>query len=208
MKSNTTLETTLHCSAEFHLARLTSNLAPVIYSLAIRLSKGTGIFYVSLETLSPYLNASYSTVFRAVKELVEAGFFEDPSREVFKPTSYKVVKHEEWAANHPGACGTKISFPWSEESGDPLGVAMHTATGGRRKFFPGELKALRGLGLTDSDIVDQWKRFLEVDKPSGRRWKGSYFRFLKLLRQSLGEGSGSLQVSDAAPHIASVVAHG
>jgi hypothetical protein len=81
---------------------------------------------------------------------------------------------------------------------------MHAAAGGRRKFFPGELKALRGLGLTDSDILDQWKQFLEIDKPSGRRWKGSYFRFLKLLR----EGSGSLQVSDPALDIASVVGHG
>ena len=48
------VETSLHCSSEYHLARLKSEVAPLIYSLGLRLSKKSGIFYTSAETLARY----------------------------------------------------------------------------------------------------------------------------------------------------------
>jgi hypothetical protein len=176
------LESTLHCSTEYHLARFKSNVAPLIYSLGLRLSQDSGVFYASGETLAPYLKVSYSGILRALRELVSSGFFEVVSREAFRPTAYRILKHEEWAANHPGTCCTRMQFPWSDDPGDPLGIEMFSASGGRVKFYPAYLTALRKTGLDDQAILARWKEFLETEVSARPRWRSAFHRFLKQLR--------------------------
>jgi hypothetical protein len=175
---------TLHCSSEFHLARLKSKLAPLVYSLALRLSKCNDVFFASLENLTDYFGVGYSTTWRAVRELVDFGWFELISDEPFHHSTYRVIKHEEWAKQYPGMCREKTE--WTGDR-DELGVELHAASGGRVRFFPGHLKALRATGLAHEAIVAQWKAFLDADMTFGTGWRTVFYRFLKLLRES-GDG--------------------
>src|SRR5258707_15790114 len=109
-----------------------STLAPLVYSLALRLSKRSGVFSASLLTLANYFGHDYSTVWRAVQELVTVGFFDLISAESFQHSTYRVIKHEEWAKAHPGACCEKIAFPGE---GAKLAPTLHRACGGRGRFF-------------------------------------------------------------------------
>jgi hypothetical protein len=176
------VETSLHCSSEYHLARLKSDIAPLIYSLGLRLSKKSGVFYASAETLALYLGQNYRTILRALAELVEEGLFEVESQELFKPTAYRVIRHVDWVKDHPRTCCTTTQFPWSNEQGDPLGVEMYSASGGRVKLNSGFLKAVRGTGLDDEAILAHWKSFLKAGKSAVGKPKAVFFRFLKHLR--------------------------
>jgi hypothetical protein len=182
-------QSTLHCSSEFHLARMKSTLAPLVYSLALRLSKRSGVFSASLVTLADYFGHDYSTVWRAVQELVTAGFFDLISAESFQHSTYRVIKHEEWAKANPGSCCEKIAFPGE---GDKLGVDLYAVCGGRVKFFPNQLKALRSTGLADDAILGHWKAFLEADEMlfvGERAWRAKFYHFLNLLRASSKEAA-------------------
>jgi hypothetical protein len=181
--ANPSPESTLFCSAEWHLSKAKSTLVPLIYSLAFRLAKNSGVFSASLRTLASYFGSGYKTVWRAVHELIKLGFFELVNEELGKPSIYRVITHEQWAENHRGQCSEKMMFPWSGENKDKLGIDLHAASGARVTFFPNQLKALRNTGLTDAEIIGRWKAFLVEDAPLGRRWKGAYYRFLKWLKK-------------------------
>jgi DNA-binding transcriptional regulator YhcF (GntR family) len=95
----------MQCCAEWHLAKLQSkNTAALIHSLALKVSKQSGLFAVSATQLAAYLNTSERTVRRATHELVDAGFFEVVQRRNGTVVMYRPVNHRDWAAAHPAQC--------------------------------------------------------------------------------------------------------
>lgn len=103
----------MHCSAEWHLVRLkTRKMSSLIYSLALRLTGKSGVFRVSVGQLAKYLHSSDRTVRRALKALVDSGFFQVISSAPGLPVAYRPVSHGEWAAAHPRKCySTPVLFP-------------------------------------------------------------------------------------------------
>jgi hypothetical protein len=195
----------LHCSTEYHLAKLKSRLAAPIYSLALRLSKRSGVFSASLLTLAAYFNVGYATVKRAVRELIRAGFFDIQSQEFFAHTTYHVVKHELWAKLHPGTCIPKIAHSASE---DQLGMDMYAVSGRRVKLYHNHLIALRETGLDDQAIVAEWRKFLDADMTCGTQWKSAFYRFLRYLRSALRDAPPNRYAPENLGGAGSAVAHG
>ena len=100
---------------------------------------------------------------------------------------YRPVSHKEWAAIHPGKCAVKESFPWSGEDGDKLGVSLWNASGGKVKFQPFQLKALRNTGLTDDEILAAFEVLVAAEQARREaggwngRWRAVQPRFLRWL---------------------------
>lgn len=183
-----------HCSAEWHLSRLKDSkdrkapFAAILYPFAYRLSKKSGRFHCSAVRLAGHFGVSKWTIIRAMEALILAGFFVVISKELFQSTTYRVVSHKDWAKDHPGACAVKAAFPWSDESGDELGVRLHTASGGRTKWHPNLLASLRKTGLSDDQIVTRFDAFvrqeIERHQAEGRHggWKSVPLKFAKYLK--------------------------
>lgn len=93
-----------HCCAEWHLAKLQSHVAALIYSLALQLTKKSGVFFLSAPQLSAYLNSSDRTVRRALHSLVECGLFEVVDRTNGFSVQYRPVVHKDWSTHNPGRC--------------------------------------------------------------------------------------------------------
>jgi hypothetical protein len=162
-----------HCSAEWHFSRLVhASFAGVLYSFARRISKGSGLFHGSVLGVAEYFNVSRWKVQRTIKALVDCEFFVLVAQETFQPSVYRVISHMEWAAQHPGRCALKEAFPWSSEEGDKLGVCLWNASGGKVKFQPYQLAALRKTNLTDDEIVAAFERFLAAEQ--ARRTAGGW----------------------------------
>jgi hypothetical protein len=81
---------------------------------------------------------------------------------------------------HPDLCIEKDVMPW-EGQGDPLGVALYSASGGRAKFLPRQMNGLRKFGFTDDEIIFEFKVFLSRTPQAGSQWIGVYYRFRKHL---------------------------
>lgn len=186
------IQSRYHCSPEWHLSRLTSTpFAGLLYSFALRISKTSRSFHGSVVGIAAYFDVSRWKIQRAIEALVELGFFICVAREAFRPSEYRVVPHQEWAAQHPGCCVVKEAFPWSTEEGDTLGVRLWNASGGRMKYMSYQLKALRNTGLTDDEILARFEVFVAAEKAkrqaSGNqgRWGAVHHRFLRYLYGSL-----------------------
>lgn len=181
-----------HCSPEFHFAQ--NSLAGLLYSWARRLSKSSGRFHASQESIAVYLAVSRWTIARAINYLVKLGFFEPINEERFHPAVYRVLEHTEWVKKHPGQCAVKETFPWSGEDSDRLGRDLWNASGGKVKYQPFQLSALRKTGLSDDEIVHAFRHL--IDKENRRRqdggWRGRWgripFRFLSWINGSMGQG--------------------
>lgn len=174
-------ESSFHCSAEWHLQRMTSGLAPALYSWARKLSSKSGVFSPSAENVAIYFGVHRNTVQRALEELAIVGFFELTRIETFAPNVYRVVDHTEWAKRNPGQCVKKSAFPWVGE-GDPLGRELYAISGQRVKFFPNQVGALQKFGLSDDQIKGEFRAFLDESDYEGKRWKRAYYDFLGRLR--------------------------
>jgi len=175
-------ESTLYCSSEWHLSQFKSNLAPLIYSHAFHVAGTSGIYFISLGTLAKYFKADYKTVWNAVRELVESGWFIVVSERKGDVTTYRVRDHKAWVREHPGLCTTKFEYPWTGEDGDRLAVEIYTASGGRVKCYANQIIALRKSRLSDTEIVLRWKQFLADNPPKSKQWKGALYRFMESLR--------------------------
>jgi hypothetical protein len=110
-----------------------------------------------------YFHVSRSKVQRAIKALVDSEFFVLVAQETFQPSVYRVISHKEWAAQHPGQCAVKEAFPWSAHQGDQLGVRLWNASGGKVKYQPYQLIALRKTGKTDDEIMTAFETFFAAD---------------------------------------------
>jgi hypothetical protein len=177
-----------HCSAEWHLWQLKdrkdvrTTLAAVLYPFAYRLSKDSGVFHASAVRIAEHFRTSEWTVLRAMDALTKAGFLVVINKEYFQASIYRVVSHEEWARAHPEQCLVKADYPWSGEEGDELGVQLYTKSGGRVRWFPNILGALRKTGLNDEQIVQEFELFFK-GRAAGKRghYKSVPFSFLRFL---------------------------
>jgi hypothetical protein len=185
-------ESAYHCTIEWHLARLVP-LAAVLYPFAYRISKASHRFHCSALNLAQHFGVSEWTVLRAIRALQAAGLFILLAKEPFKPSVYQVVSHKEWAAIYPGLCAVKTAYPWSEEGGDQLGIRLHNASGGRVKYQPHKLTALRNTGFTEDEIVSKFEQFVasENARREAKHWYGRWsavpFRFLQYLNGKLSQ---------------------
>ena len=98
------------------------------------------------------------TVWAAVQELEEAGFFVRISKSRFRTIVSTVLDHATWASRNPGNCPSKIEMPWSTE-GHVLGRELHAISGGRVKFRPEQIEYLT-FNLTDDEIKRGFRRLL------------------------------------------------
>jgi biotin operon repressor len=171
-----------YCSAEWHLAKLKSRYASLIYSLALRLSKSSGKFFGSGVNLGNYFGCHRNTVYKAIDELQDSGLFVLISQGYFEAKTYHVLTHEEWATKYPNECANKLEFAWSSEDSDQLGKQLYATSGGKVTVLAHQLKALRKTGLTDQQIVSCFDGFL-ANQSSGQ--SAVMPRFIKYLR---GEG--------------------
>jgi hypothetical protein len=180
-----------HCGPEWHLAKLKSRFAAILYPFAWRISKKTKRFYCSAEQVAGHFGVSRWTVLRAINELEELGFFSLINKEPFRPSDYTVLSHQDWVKTHPDCCAIRATYPWSGEKGDELGVKLFSLSGGRVKYRPYQLKALRNTELSDEEIAKQFDLFVRVEmhrRDQGGwhgRWASVRFRFLKWLKGEL-----------------------
>jgi hypothetical protein len=165
-----------HCSVEWHLARLTSRFAPILYHFARRLSSRSGVFSASMERVAEHFGVDRNTADRAAEELACVGLFGLLQVERFKPNAYRVVDHKKWAQRHPGQCVQKASYPWDGE-GDPLGRQLYAISGQRVQFLPNQTTGLRNLGFSDEEIIEEFRTFLDESDYEGKRWKYAYWDF-------------------------------
>lgn len=173
-----------HCSWEWHIARL-SSVCALIYSFAFKVGGGMGTapsgrrFFASASSLAAYFGYSASQVRRGLRELEQMGFFQLIARKKFKPTHYRVLSHEDWAAKHKGECTIKVEYPWAGE-GDALGQSLWKRSGGQVKFADFQVKGLRNLGVEASKIEEQFSAYWEQ---TGQRMKpknvpASFYKFM------------------------------
>jgi hypothetical protein len=172
--------TNYHCCAEWHLARLHSPTAALVYPFALRLSKTSRKFACSAVSVGEFFGLDRKTILRAYRQLTDKGFFELVESGAFDVNIYRVLLHKEWAAKYPGQCAKKIEFPWAGE-GDLLGRRLYAASGGKVKFKPFQIVGYRNTGLKEDKIVALFEEFLPE---SGRfRSKNVGFQFLKYLKE-------------------------
>jgi hypothetical protein len=193
-----------HCSTEWHLNDLNSRLGPVLYSWGRSLSFKSDRFFPSVNSIANYFGCDRATVFRALQELVDYGWAEIVQREPGKAVVYRFLDHDDWAKMHPDLCIEKDVMPW-EGQGDPLGVALYSASGGKAKFLPRQMNGLRKSGFTDDEIVLEFQVFLSRTPQTGSQWIGVYYRF----RNHLVRTANDLhQAAAAAKNSSSEGSHG
>lgn len=153
-----TTETKFHCCSEWHLARITP-ISFLVYPFALRLSKTHGgRFSYPASLLAEFFEYNEWTVRQSYKELEQIGFFRRVETRMFEANVYKVLTHEEWAADHPEKCAIKTTNPWTGE-GDTLGQALYVASGSAVTFYESQIKCLRSLGLSEEQIVSEFEIF-------------------------------------------------
>ena len=172
----------IECSAEYHFARFTGDgatIAPLIYQIAFRLAKKSETFNLSAKKLAAYLDVNAEYVYKALRLLVDAGFLRRIEKKAGRPTLYRPISHRDWQPEHPNCCTAMIKLPYSE--GDQLGRQLHGILGGET-FFPNVLTGFRKSGLSDAEICDHAKQFLQEDKGkgSGKERRKRFGEYLKL----------------------------
>lgn len=183
-----------HCTSEWHLAKLKSRFAAILYPFAGRISSKTSRFHCSAERVAGHFGVSRWTVIRSIKELEGLGFFELIAKEPFRPSLYRVWSHSDWAKAHPDCCAVRATYPWSGEEGDALGVRLFNITGGRLKYQPHQLAALRNTGLSDDQLAMRLEVFVraEMNRRKQGEWHGRWglvhFRFLRWIKGELSTG--------------------
>jgi predicted ArsR family transcriptional regulator len=170
------LENPFHCSWECHFRFMNSRFAPLLYSWGCRLSAKSDSFYPSAVNIAKHFYCDRTTVLRALKELTEDGWAEVVHKEAGKPVTYRLIRHEEWARNHPDRCVVKDTMPWEGE-GDPLAKKLHATSGGLAKFMPGQMKGLRIGEFSDEQIESEFRIFLDRNPHKGREWSDVYYHF-------------------------------
>jgi hypothetical protein len=167
----------LHCSADWHFARIKGRGGPayasMIHARAISIST-SGVFSASIPTLAAYFDADEKTIRATLRQLVDLGFLVVDAEELGATVRYRPVKHEEWRASHPGCCVEKETMPWSNEAGDPLGVMLHQISGRQFKAFPNQIVGMRNTGCGDAEIAKHSRDFVNFTKPVGGEWANGY----------------------------------
>jgi hypothetical protein len=165
-----------HCTAEWHLQKLNSRFAPVLYFWAGRLSAKSESFFPSVDNIAQYFSVHRTTVFRALDELIFYEWFEIIHNEPGKPVVYRVRSHKELVSEGRLECVQKETFPWTGE-GDRLGQNLYATSGGRVMFYPRQMQGLRNSGLDDTRIIQEFRIFLDRNPQKGPDWKRVYYVF-------------------------------
>jgi helix-turn-helix protein len=180
-----------HCTSEWHLAKLTGKgayCAAIIYPFALHLSGTSGIFFASIPRLADYFSIDERTVRKAIKLLVDIGFFAVLAKEPGASVRYRVIRHLEWAKLHAGRCTEKYATPWEEEEQDRLAVELYQLSGGRFTLLANVLKGIRKTGHGEDDIKRHFQDFIGQTQPKGRQWvyglAGKFIKYLKQQRQT------------------------
>ena len=147
-----------YCTAEWHLSRMKSKYAALIYAFALHLSRRSGLFYAAQNRMAEYFGCSRRTIGIAVQELEAIGFFIRASKRRFRTVVYVVSDHVSWAEKNPECCTSKIEMVWSSE-GPELGRRLHATSGGRLKFRPEQITYLKEK-FTDEEIEYGFRRLL------------------------------------------------
>jgi hypothetical protein len=179
----------LKCSVEKHLFR--SGLTLAVYSKMFQVAhgkNGIGKWHGTLQTLADFFHVSYNSVWRSVRKLRELGFLEDDGpgpKDLWEMRTrdhdhkiYKVIRHKDWQASHPGECEEREYMPWDSETADPLAVSLWNISGGRVKWYRNQLAALRSSGLADDELVRAWEGFREVNES----WRAAQWRFIREMK--------------------------
>lgn len=178
--------TQFYCCSEWHFARLRgrgSNITPIVYTLALNFSKNTGVFNIAAGNLADFFGVEVKNVQRAYLHLVRLGFFEVLHRERGTSVKYRVLKHRDWAAKHPGSCAERIEMPWEDEEKDKLGQRLYAISGGRYRTYANFLKGMRNTGHDDNAIETLFREFIAKEHPTGKMWRNGFSgRFMKFLR--------------------------
>jgi hypothetical protein len=170
-----------HCCSEWHLARL-GGICTVLHPFALHLSHRTKKFCCSAVSLGPFFDCNESTIRRGFEKLENAGFFEKVRQGTFAPSSYRVLNHDEWAAEHPNQCPEKFDYGWAQDE-DPLGPRLWIASDGAVKFMPFQLKEMRNRIALDDDIVTAFGSYYESEghrKQRGNVAKGFLFHLKRV----------------------------
>ena len=182
-----------HCTSERHFAHLKghgAHHASLLYTFSLRLAGKKRTFFCSVPRLADYFGVDERTIRHAIHHLKYTGFFELLRNErggdgavVYKPL-YHGERIEKFGA---GQCVQKLDMPWQGEEMEPLGQALYAASGGRFKPYKnlaiGIRNAANRAGLTDAAVLLHFAAFVEMDRPSGKRWVNGFAgRFVKYLR--------------------------
>ena len=128
---NDIIYTTIHCRPVYHISQLRGTGAPKafpLYDICMALSHESKKAFVSLTELAPFLHCHRNKLYGAAKLLVTAGWLIELSSKQGSPTTYRAVKHEEWATAHPDCCAEKLSPDYWQT--DPVGAKFYALTGG------------------------------------------------------------------------------
>jgi hypothetical protein len=166
-----------HCCAEWHLAKLKSYAAVVIYGHGLRLSKNSGIYSASADEIAHFFDLHENGFYGAVKKLVKAGFFVliKSGKTAFESSEYKVLTHTEWAVANPGLCTEKEDFGWESIK---LGQQMFAMSGRKIKVKSFQVRNLLNTGLSEDLIIAAWGTFLAANAHQPKSWRksaGYYF---------------------------------
>jgi hypothetical protein len=166
-----------HCSAEWHLAKIKSNIATLLYNHARRLSKDSGVFSASVGNVAHYFRVHPNSVSWAIKKLLAAEFFIllKSGKDWFETSDYRVVDHTEWAAQHANGCCQKEDFGWANRQ---LGQLMFAASGQKIKLRDFQVENLLNTGIPEDEIFQEWKTFLAENTHQPKKWRNEAgFRF-------------------------------
>jgi hypothetical protein len=174
------------CIAEWHFSGFKGKgaaTAPLIYNFALRLSKKSGVFSVSIPHLAKFFRVDERTVRKAIHLLVDKEFFIELRTEAGAAVTYRPVLHTVWAQTHPGQCTEKMQMPWAADE-DPLGVELYAISGQRFKPYPNFVKGMRKTGHSPVAIRSHFVAFVEQDQPTGKQWKNGFAgKFIKYLKE-------------------------
>jgi hypothetical protein len=167
-------DSVLHCSAVWHLRRLTGRSAYLtipLYERSMAVAHASGNFFVSLRKAAPYFNCHENELYRAAHLLLDAEWWttDDGKPQLGRPVRYHPHAHDLWAESHPGTCCKKLDMPWN--GGDLLGQQLYAVTGGQQ-FFEKQIDGFRKKsGRTDAELLERAKQFV-----AGRTFtRGQFF---------------------------------
>jgi hypothetical protein len=184
----------LYCSAERHLWK-GGGIPLAIYGKLYALSADNqGKVFCKIQSLTDFLGCSYDAAWISFKKLVVNGWLErtdtPPSTiyqmraSEFDGKTYRIISHKEWAERHPGACVEVLQMPWSSETADPLARRLYAASDGKTKWYRNMLAGLRKTGLSDDQILEEWRSFLAGWRAQGKRpSRAACFQFMRELRE-------------------------
>ena len=186
-KSPKPVESEFVCTTPWHMARMKSQSADVVYDFMCNVAHKTQKFYVSVERTANYLGIHPDTVRDAIKELVANRWCFLLQKGYYEPNVYQpVLNHKEWAAANPGQCCEKTVFVWTAEN-DKLGQALWAVTDGQIKPKSHIIKSIRGmmkqLGCSQDEVTAEFKTWYPRQHHAPKYIMGQFLKHFRDLKK-------------------------